>query len=265
MKVVLFCGGLGMRLRDYSDRLPKPLVEIGPRPVLWHLMSYYAHFGHRDFILCLGHGANAIKDYFLKYDECRSNDFVLSEGGRKIQLLKRDIDDWRITFVDTGLNANIGQRLHAVRNHLQGEQAFLANYADGLTNLDLDAYLEYFRARDKLACFLSVPAPHTFHIVDADRDHHVRKLEAVGRSVVRINGGFFAFQHRIFDYIREGEDLVLEPFDRLIAERELLAYPFDGFWRNMDTFKDKQDLEELLQRGDSPWQVWKAASPLASG
>jgi glucose-1-phosphate cytidylyltransferase len=220
-------------------------------------MSYYAHFGHKDFVLCLGHGAHAIKEYFLKYDECVSNDFVLSNGGRKIDLLKRDIDDWRITFVDTGLQSSIGQRLRAVRKHLEGEEAFLANYADGLASLDLDGYLDYFRKRGKIGCFLSVAAPHSFHIVDADRDHHVRKLEAVGRSVVRINGGFFMFRREIFDYIREGEDLVLEPFDRLIAAQQLLAYPFDGFWRNMDTFKDKQELEEMLFSGDTPWQVWK--------
>lgn len=257
MKVVLFCGGQGMRLRDYSDRVPKPLVEIGPRPILWHLMSYYAHFGHRDFVLCLGHGGNAIKEYFLKYDECTSNDFVLSDGGRKIDLLKKDIDDWRITFVDTGLKSSIGQRLRAVRRHVEGEDVFLANYADGLSDLDLAAYLDYFRERNKIACFLSVAAPHSFHIVEADEDHHVRKLEAVGRSVVRINGGFFVFRREILDHVQEGEDLVLEPFDRLIAKRQLLAYPFDGFWRNMDTFKDKQELEEMFLQGDTPWQVWK--------
>jgi glucose-1-phosphate cytidylyltransferase len=258
MKVVLFCGGLGMRLRDHLERTPKPLVEIGPRPILWHLMSYYAHFGHKDFVLCLGHGANAIKEYFLKYDETVSNDFVLSQGGRRIELLKRDIDDWRLTFVDTGLETSIGQRLRAVRKHLNGEEVFLANYADGLTDLDLSAYLEYFLQRGKTACFLSVAAPHSFHIVDADAEHHVRKLEAVGRSVVRINGGFFAFRRTIFDQIRDGEDLVFEPFDRLIASRELLAYPYDGFWRNMDTFKDKLELEDLLQGGRPPWQVWKS-------
>jgi glucose-1-phosphate cytidylyltransferase len=258
MKVVLFCGGLGMRLRDHLERTPKPLVEIGPRPILWHLMSYYAHFGHKDFVLCLGHGANAIKEYFLKYDECVSNDFVLSRGGRQIELLKRDIEDWRVTFVDTGLETSIGQRLRAVRHHLNGEEVFLANYADGLTDLDLSAYLEYFLRRGKTACFLSVAAPHSFHIVDADPEHHVRKLEAVGRSVVRINGGFFAFRRAIFDQIRDGEDLVFEPFDRLIASRELLAYPYDGFWRNMDTFKDKLELEDLLLGGRPPWQVWKS-------
>jgi glucose-1-phosphate cytidylyltransferase len=140
---------------------------------------------------------------------------------------------------------------------VEGEEIFLANYADGLSGLDLDAYVDYFRKRNKVACFLSVAAPHSFHIVQADEEHHVRKLEAVGRSVVRINGGFFAFRREIFDHIEEGEDLVLEPFDRLIAKRELLAYPFDGFWRNMDTFKDKQEFEEMFLQGDTPWQVWK--------
>jgi glucose-1-phosphate cytidylyltransferase len=257
MKVVLFCGGLGMRLRDYSDQIPKPLVEIGMRPILWHLMKYYAHYGHKDFILCLGHAGHVIKNYFRNYDECTSNDFVLTKGGDNIELLKRDIDEWRITFVDTGLRSSIGQRLRQVRPHLEGETAFLANYADGLSDLDLEAYLSYFNRRGSIACFLSVAAPHTFHIVEADAEHHVRKLEAVGRSIVRVNGGFFAFRTEIFDYIRDGEDLVLEPFDRLIAERQLLAYPFDGFWRNMDTFKDKQDLDDLLGREQAPWQVWK--------
>jgi glucose-1-phosphate cytidylyltransferase len=256
MKVVLFCGGLGMRLRDYSETIPKPLVDVGTRPVLWHIMKYYAHFGHKDFILCLGHGANAIKNYFRNYDEGVSNDFVLREGGRRVDLIKRDIEDWTITFVDTGRRATIGERLRQVRPYLDGEPAFLANYADGVSDLDLEAYLTYFRERDKIACFLSVAAPHTFHIVEADAEHHVKKLEAIGRSVVRVNGGFFAFKREIFDYIRPGEDLVLEPFDRLIAERQLLAYPFDGFWRNMDTFKDKQDLDDMLARDQAPWQVW---------
>jgi glucose-1-phosphate cytidylyltransferase len=257
MKVVLFCGGQGMRLRDYSDTIPKPLVEIGLRPILWHLMKYYAHFGHKDFILCLGHGGNAIKNYFLKYDECVSNDFVFSEGGRKVDLLKRDIDDWRITFVDTGLHSSVGQRLRGVRRHLEGEELFLANYADALTDLDLRTYVDNFIKSGKIGCFVSVAAPHTFHIVETDPDHNVLKLEAVGQSRVRINGGFFAFRTQIFDHIREGEDLVIEPFERLMAERQLLAYPFDGFWRNMDTFKEKQNLDDMMTQGKTPWQVWK--------
>ena len=261
MKVVLFCGGHGMRLRDYSDRIPKPLVDVGPRPILWHLMSYYAHYGHNDFILCLGHGGHAIKEYFLRYDECVSNDFVLSEGGRRIELLRRDIESWRITFLDTGLQSNIGERLRAVRAHLEGEEVFLANYADGLSDLDLDAYVTYAREQDRVACFVSVAAPHTFHIVQADDDNVVQRLEAVGRSVVRINGGFFVFKQEIFDHLHPGEELVLEPFHRLIAAKQLLAYPYDGFWRGMDTFKDKQELDQLWRTGVAPWCAWRSRLP----
>ena len=257
MKVVLFCGGFGMRLRDYSDQIPKPLVDVGHRPILWHLMKYYAHYGHKDFILCLGHGAAAIKNYFLKYDECTSNDFVYAEGGKKLELLSRDIDDWRITFVDTGLKSTIGERLRQVRPHLEGEPMFLANYADGLSDLDLGAYVESFQKRGKIACFLSVPAPHTFHIVHSDADEHVLQLEHVARSPVRINGGFFALRREIFDYMNEGEELVIEPFTRLIERRELLAVAYDGFWQNMDTFKDKLQLDDMVTHGHAPWQVWK--------
>lgn len=256
MKVVLFCGGLGMRLRDYSDQIPKPLVEVGQRPILWHLMRYYAHYGHKDFILCLGHGAQKIKDYFLRYDECSTNDFVMSNGGADIDLLSTDIDDWTITFVDTGTSSLIGERLRRVRTFLGDDEYFLANYADGLSDLPLDEYVNEFVARKKTACFLSVPAPHTFHIVHADDDNHVTELEHVSRSPVRINAGFFALHSSIFDVIEPGDELVLEPFDRLIQQRELLAIPYDGFWRNMDTFKDKIQLDEIDAAGSPPWKVW---------
>jgi glucose-1-phosphate cytidylyltransferase len=257
MKVVLFCGGQGTRLKDYSETIPKPLVEVGGRPIMWHLMKYYAHFGHKDFILCLGHGATAIKEFFLKYNEAILNDFTLSEGGARVDLLRKDIHDWRITFVDTGLNSNIGQRLGKVRSHLQGEEMFLANYSDGLSDLDLDRYVESFRKRNKTASFLSVPAPHTFHIVHADSEQHATKLEAVAQSMVRVNAGFFVLRAEIFDYMRPGEELVVEPFHRLIEKRELLAVPYDGFWRNMDTFKDKMQLDEMVAKGDVPWQLWR--------
>jgi glucose-1-phosphate cytidylyltransferase len=258
MKVVLFCGGMGTRLKDYSERIPKPLVEVGARPILWHLMKYYAHFGHRDFILCLGHGAPAIKDFFLKYDQSVSSDFVMSQGGRKIDLLDRDIQDWRITFVDTGLHSNVGERLRSVRDHLEGDEFFLANYADALCDLDLNAYIENFRKRNKTACLITVPAPHTFHIVHSDAQHHAVKLELVTQSPnVRINGGFFVFRKELFEYMHPGEELVHEPFQRLIANEQLLAIPHDGFWRNMDTLKDKMRLDELLMQGRGPWQVWQ--------
>ena len=156
MKVVLFCGGLGTRLREYSETVPKPMVEIGYRPIMWHLMRYYAHFGCKDFILCLGYRGDMIKNYFLNYNECISNDFVLTDGGKQVRLYNNDIEDWTISFVNTGMNSNIGQRLMAVRHLLIDEDIFMANYADGLSDLNLSDYLSYFQAQGKTASFLSV-------------------------------------------------------------------------------------------------------------
>ena len=158
MKVVLFCGGRGLRLREHSEAIPKPMVPIGYRPILWHVMRYYAHFGHRDFILCLGYRADAIKDYFLHYDEAVSNDFVLSDGGRRVELLGSDIADWRITFADTGLDTTIGERLRRVRHLLEGEEMFLANYGDTLTDAPLDRLVETFRADTATALVPGRPA-----------------------------------------------------------------------------------------------------------
>jgi glucose-1-phosphate cytidylyltransferase len=256
MKVVLFCGGLGMRLREYSDRIPKPLAEIGSRPLMWHLMKYYAHYGHKDFILCLGYGGAAIKDYFLHYDESVSNDFVLNGRDKVVEFFQQDIQDWRITFVDTGAQSSIGERLRRVREHLRGEEVFLANYADGLSDLDLGEYVESFMASGAVARFLSVRVPQTFHIVHAEPDGHATKLEHVSESTLRINGGFFALRQEIFNHLGAGEELVVEAFQRLIERRQLTAHRFDGFWQSMDTFKDKIQLDELAARGPAPWQVW---------
>jgi glucose-1-phosphate cytidylyltransferase len=259
MKVVLFCGGLGMRLRDYSETIPKPMVNIGYRPILWHVMKYYAHFGHKDFILCLGHRADAIKNYFLNYNECASNDFVMSRGGKKLELFNSDIQDWRITFADTGIESNIGQRLKAVEKYLEGEDEFLANYSDGLTDLALPQQLEHFHKHGKIASFLAVRPNLSYHLVSIQEDdsHLVSGIHAINNGSERINGGFFIFKKNIFEYIREKEELVNGPFERLINERQLIAYPYDGFWASMDTFKDKQELENLWGSGIAPWEVWK--------
>ena len=145
MKVVLFCGGLGTRMKEFSETIPKPMVDVGYRPIMWHLMRYYAHFGHKEFILCLGYGGDAIRNYFLNYNECLSNDFVMKDGGKTIQLYNHDITDWTITFVDTGLNSNIGQRLVKVRKYLRDDEYFMANYSDGISDLDLNAYIRKFK------------------------------------------------------------------------------------------------------------------------
>jgi glucose-1-phosphate cytidylyltransferase len=256
MKVVLFCGGLGSRLKEYSETIPKPMVDIGQRPIMWHLMRYYAHFGHKDFILCLGNRSEVIKNYFLNYNECLSNDFVLKKGGREVHLVNNDIEDWTITFVDTGLQSNIGQRLKAVQKYLDGEEVFMANYADGLTDLYLPGYIDQFQQQNKVASFLCVQPSQSFHVVSVGEDGLVSKIAPVVDEELWINGGFFIFKNEIFNYIQDGEELVYEPFQRLIAERQLAAHRHYGFWACMDTLKEKKLFDEMVARGETPWTVW---------
>lgn len=258
MKVVLFCGGMGMRIREYSDSIPKPMVPIGYRPLLWHVMKYYAHFGHKEFILCLGYKADVVKNYFLNYDECASNNFVMSNGGKKLRLMNSDIHDWNITFVDTGIASNIGQRLKAVEPYLDGESMFLANYSDGLTDMPLPEYIDHFVERSKVGSFLAVTPSQSYHVVSVDGDE-ASGIRPISKTGILINAGYFVFRNEIFDYLRDGEELVEQPFQRLIEEKQLLAYQYGGYWACMDTFKDRQQLDDLCTRGQAPWEMWKSA------
>jgi len=257
MKVVLFCGGLGMRLREFSDRIPKPMVPIGYRPILWHVMKYYAHYGHKDFILCLGYGADIIKNYFLNYSECLSNDFVLSQGGKHLTLLNSDIHDWRITFVDTGTHSNIGQRLKAVQKYVEGDSVFLANYSDGLTDMVLDDQIDHFSKQDRIATFICVRPNLSCHFISLKDCSVVDNITDIRNSDIRINGGYFIFKQDVFKYLNEGEELLHEPFQRLVRQGQLVAFKYDGFWACMDTFKDKQLLDDMYASGNAPWEVWK--------
>jgi len=257
MKVVLFCGGRGTRLREYSGEVPKPMVPVGHRPILLHLMKYYAHFGHKEFILALGYKAEVIKDFFLNYEEAVSNDFVLS-GGKNVELMSSDIADWKITFVDTGLNADIGDRLAKVRPHLQGDDMFLANYADGLTDLDLDSYVEDFEESDAVVKFLSVRPALTYHRIESTGGV-VTDLVPIGQSDVWINGGFFVMRQEYFDFFKPGDDIVLGPLSRLAELGRLSTHRYEGFWAPMDTFKEKQRLDDLMAAGNPPWALWERA------
>lgn len=255
MKVVLFCGGAGMRLRGYADDIPKPMVQIGNRPILWHLMKYYAHHGHKDFVLCLGYKGSVIKDYFLHYDESVSNDFVWSKGGKNIQYVNRDIDDWTITFVETGATTNVGERLKAVEPYLDGEEIFLASYGDGLSDVPLQAMMETFERSNAVASLLLVQPTASFDLVKAEPEGWVTDIRQLTRTDIWINGGFFIMRNEMFRYIQPGEELVRQPLQRLIHKKALLAYKYTGFWQCMDTFKDKQRLDELNE-GSAPWKVW---------
>jgi len=257
MKVVIFCGGQGLRLREYSENVPKPLVPIGDAPVMWHLMKYYSHYGHNDFILCLGHKAESIKRFFLNYNEALSRDFVLSNGGQDVRLLGTDFSNWRITCVNTGATTLVGERLLRVRDYLKGEEVFLANYVDGLSDIDLHMVIDHFKKSKKTACFVSVPPTQTFHLVETDEDDsRVTGINYAATSNTWINAGYFVFRKDIFDYIRPGDDLVDAPFQRLIDAGELVTIKHEGFWACTDTFKERQQLEHLWSKGAAPWQVW---------
>jgi glucose-1-phosphate cytidylyltransferase len=220
------------------------MVTIGSRPVLWHVMKYYAHFGHKDFILCLGYKANAIKNYFLEYEESVSNDFVFSQGGRKLEFTRRDIDDWKITFVDTGLRSTIADRLRLIEPYLDGEEMFLANYSDGLTDFNLPQLIEEFSSRDGYASFLSVqPRSSSLDTVQLAEDGSVRAIKCMADTDIWVNGGYFVLRKEIFRYIKPGEELVYEPFKRLISEGKVWSRRYGGFWQCMDTFRDKQILD----------------------
>jgi glucose-1-phosphate cytidylyltransferase len=256
MKVVIFCGGLGVRMGEETRRIPKPMIEIGGKPILWHIMRYYAMWGHNDFILCLGYKGEVIKNYFLSYNGALLNDFVLDRGsdGTKLELLSRDLDEWRITFVDTGMNSTIGERLKAVEPYLGDDETFLATYGDGLTDAPLPDLIETFDESQKTAMFLSVRPPFNVHVVSADEEGNVLAVEDMSRSDLRINGGFFVLKREIMDLIEPGDELVEETFARLIAERELVAYPYEGFFCPMDTMKDRQRLETMHESGQAPWR-----------
>ena len=256
MKVVLFCGGLGTRLREHADTIPKPLVPIGSRPIIWYLMKYYAHYGHRDFVLCLGYRGDMIRDYFLNYDPNVSRDFTIEPGG-EILPRENDIHDWRITFVDTGLHSNIGQRLLRVRGLLEDEELFLANYSDQISDLPMTEYLDFFHRTGATASFIAVKPSQSFHAVTVKDGGLVQELKSMRESDFWINGGYMVLRREIFDVLHEGEELVVEPFRRLSAAGKLFAYRHTGFWASMDTFKDKILLERMNGRGERPWNVWE--------
>jgi len=253
MKVVLFCGGLGTRIREYSESVPKPMIPIGHQPILWHVMNYYSQYGHKDFVLCLGYKANTVKEFFLNYKTQTYGDVIVE--GSKVELLGPREEDWRVAMIDTGVWRNIGSRLWAVRDHVKNEEMFCANYSDGLSDVNLDDMIAKFKASDKIACFLAVHPPVTYHLADIAEDGKVNAFITSDRSEIWINGGFFLLKPEIFDYMRDGEELVVEPFARLIKENKLMAYRHTAFWRSMDTLRDRQVLEEMMEKGEMPWKV----------
>jgi glucose-1-phosphate cytidylyltransferase len=259
MKVVIFCGGQGLRLRDFSQDIPKPMIPLGLRPILWHTMKYYAHYGHKEFILALGYKAEHIKNFFLNYSEAVSNDFVLTKGGHDLKLLSSDIDDWKITFVDTGMETNIGQRLMRVREHLGGDEYFMCSYADCLTDAPLNDMIDRFKKSENVMSFIAVKPSMSFHAVEYAENGNLKSVTPARQLGLYINGGYWTMRREFFDYIKYGEEIVDEPMERLITAQKLGAYRYDGFWACMDTFKEKMMLDDMIASGNPKWQIWTHA------
>lgn len=258
MKVVLFCGGYGMRMRNSADDgMPKPMQMVGPRPLIWHVMRYYAHYGHKEFILCLGYGAGHIKDFFLNYSEAASNDFTMR--GAQVELMQSDISDWSITFVDTGLESAIGERLRRVRQYIGDDEHFLANYADTLTDAPLDELVERFHESGAAASMMLVPPQSSFHCVDVSETGEVKNIMPVADLSVWVNGGYFVLSQDVFDLIPSGGDLVADACGTLAGQGKLFGYRYEGFWRPADTFKERAELDAGYNRGERPWMVWERA------
>ena len=253
MKVVIFCGGMGVRMGEATQQIPKPMIPVGSQPILWHIMKWYASWGHTDFVLCLGYRADVIKQYFLSYHEALANDFVLA--GPELQLLATDMDDWRITFLDTGIHATLADRLVAAKKHIGDDPVFLATYGDGLTDAPLDHMIEMLVESGKTGLIMTVRPRLSYHVVSADGSGIIRAITPIRDADVRINAGFFVFRSEIFDELRPGEELMEEPIVRLAERGDVCAYPYDGFWEPMDTIKDKQKLDSLVENGLMPWRA----------
>jgi len=257
MKVVLFCGGYGLRMREASDRVPKPMIPVGDEPILLHIMKYYAHFGHTEFILCLGYQGEVIKSFLLDGEDEVLNGLVLARNGWAPDELRRQVRDWNITFVDTGLESNIGERLRKVRDFVGKDELFLANYSDVLTDAPLPAMIAGVREQGAVASFLAVKPTYSFHVVSFKGGNRVRNIEPVSDADIWLNGGYFVLRREIFDYMQPGDELVEAPFRRLLEGDKLLGYRHGGFWAPMDTLKDRQSLNSMFETGDRPWAVWE--------
>lgn len=257
MKVVILCGGQGTRLREETEYRPKPLVEVGGRPILWHIMKTYAHHGFREFVLCLGYRGSMIKDYFLNY-EAMNNDFTVSLGrlGAIAYHGGHAEQDFRVTLADTGVDTLTGGRLSRVQKYIS-DDTFMLTYGDGVADVDLQALLRFHREHGKIATVTTVRTSSRFGVINLNEDAKVTGFAEKPKSDGWISGGFFVFDRGIFDYL-DGDDCTLErgPMERLATEGQLMAFRHEGFFYAMDTYREYQQLNELWSTGKAPWKTW---------
>ncbi len=257
MKVVFLAGGLGTRLAEETATRPKPMVEIGGRPLLWHLMQLYADHGYKDFLVACGYRGEVIKDYFRSL-HVRTSDYVIDLKDGSLEILKATGLDWRIGAIDTGIETLTGARIARLRPHI-GEQSFMVTYGDGLGDVDLTALVAFHRAHGRLATVTAVRPPARFGALALDGTRVKEFIEKPQMSDGWINGGFFVFEPGVFDYLDDVSALERGPLERLASEGQLMAFRHDGFWQPMDTLRDRQLLEALWQSGEAPWLTKRIA------
>ena len=260
MKVVILCGGFGTRIRDVADNIPKPMIPVGDKPILWHIMKYYSSFGFNEFVLCLGYKSNVIKDFFVNY-EINTSDFTLQLGQKSaIRFMNvHDEKDWKITFAETGENAMTGARIKKIKKYIpQGEQ-FLLTYGDGLSDVDLNNLISFHNKNNNVMTLTAVRPPGRFGEIMSDEKGKItefnEKPQATGG---RINGGFFVCNYKMFDYIEEGDHVVFEqdPIRNMVKDGQLMQYNHDGFWQPMDTYREYSLLNEIYTKNKAPWKKW---------
>lgn len=256
MKVVLLAGGFGTRLSEETEVKPKPLVEIGGKPILWHIMKIYEAAGLDEFVICCGYKAHVVKNYFVNYFS-ENYDMTIHLGDNKIDFHGNPRERWKVTLVDTGLETMTGGRLKRVAQHL-GNETFCLTYGDGVAALDIRKTLDFHRSHGKLATVTAVPSPGRFGILDINAGEAVSRFhEKPENEMGWINGGFFVLEPSVIDYI-DGDATIWErkPLEQLSGDGQLMAYRHSGFWKPMDTLRDKRDLETLWSSGQAPWKVW---------
>jgi glucose-1-phosphate cytidylyltransferase len=262
MKAVILCGGQGTRIREVADDIPKPMIRIGERPVLWHLMKLYARYGVNDFVLCLGHKGWTIKEFFLNYHAVAADLTVILGERRAVEFHDGPLEDWRVTLAETGERTQTAGRLWKVRKYLEGGELFCVTYGDGVADLDIARLIEFHHSHGRVATVTGVRPPGRFGVMDtAERGGLVIVNEFAEKpqaSEGHINGGFFVFDQRVWDYLADDEQLILErqPLGRLARDGQLVMYAHDGFWQPMDTYREWRILNELWASGDAPWKVW---------
>ncbi|MGK2956809.1 MAG: glucose-1-phosphate cytidylyltransferase [Acidimicrobiales bacterium] len=257
MQVVLLAGGLGTRLREETEFRPKPMVEVGGKPILWHIMKSFAHFGLREFVVCIGYRGEVIKDYFWNY-EARTNDFTVHLGSEhRVEYHDRhDESDWRVTVADTGAETMTGGRVKRIQRYVEGER-IIVTYGDGLADVDIDALLRFHASHGRLATVTTIRPLSRFGVMDLEPNGTVLQFREKPITDEYVNAGFFVFESQVFDYLDEECILEQAPLEALAREGQLVAYRHDGFWQPMDTYREYTMLNELWNSGNAPWKVWE--------